>query len=56
MRALLGQLVAAQAEQDPPQGVPLSCLARLVQAFDGKGAARAPGEAPPRRCRAWSSR
>jgi LuxR family maltose regulon positive regulatory protein len=23
----------------PPQGVPLSCLARLVQAFDGKGAA-----------------
>jgi LuxR family maltose regulon positive regulatory protein len=35
--ALLGRLVAARrAEQAPAQGVPLGCLARLVQAFDGE--------------------
>jgi DNA-binding CsgD family transcriptional regulator len=43
MRALLGRLAVAQAEQAPPQGVPLSCLARLVQAFDGKGGASGSG-------------
>jgi LuxR family maltose regulon positive regulatory protein len=37
MGALLGQLVAAhRAKQAPARRIPLSCLARLVQAFDGK--------------------
>jgi LuxR family transcriptional regulator, maltose regulon positive regulatory protein len=36
MGALLGQLVAAhRAKQAPARPIPLSCLARLVQAFDG---------------------
>jgi LuxR family maltose regulon positive regulatory protein len=36
MGALLGQLVAAhRAKQAPARRIPLSCLARLVQAFDG---------------------
>src|SRR6266851_4996579 len=37
MGALLGRLVAAhRAKQAPARRIPLSCLARLVQAFDGK--------------------
>jgi LuxR family transcriptional regulator, maltose regulon positive regulatory protein len=37
MGALLGRLVAAhRAKQAPVRRIPLSCLARLVQAFDGK--------------------
>jgi LuxR family transcriptional regulator, maltose regulon positive regulatory protein len=37
MGALLGRLVAAhRAKQAPARPIPLSCLARLVQAFDGK--------------------
>ncbi len=37
MRALLGRLVAAhRAGQAPAQDLPLGCLARLMQAFDGK--------------------
>ena len=37
MGALLGRLVAAhRAKQAPARPLPLSCLARLVQAFDGK--------------------
>ena len=44
MGALLGRLVAAhRAGQAPARGVPLSCLARLVQAFDAKPAAPGPG-------------
>ena len=36
MGALLGRLVAAhRAKQAPARRIPLSCLARLVQAFDG---------------------
>jgi LuxR family maltose regulon positive regulatory protein len=36
MGALLGQLAAAhRAKQAPARRIPLSCLARLVQAFDG---------------------
>ena len=44
MGALLGRLVAAhRAKQAPARPIPLSCLARLVQAFDGKlNAAAAP--------------
>ena len=44
MGALLGRLVAAhRANQAPAGRIPLSCLARLVQAFDGKpNAAAAP--------------
>ena len=42
--ALLGRLVAAhRAKQAPARRIPLRCLARLVQAFDGKpNAAAAP--------------
>src|SRR6266566_537512 len=37
MGALLGRLVAAhRAKQAPARRIPFSCLARLVQAFDGK--------------------
>ena len=37
MGALLSRLVAAhRAKQAPARRIPLSCLARLVQAFDGK--------------------
>ena len=37
MGALLGRLVAAhRAKQAPARPIPFSCLARLVQAFDGK--------------------
>ncbi len=37
MDALLGRLVAAhRAKQAPARRIPLSCLARLVQAFDSK--------------------
>ncbi len=37
MGALLGRLVAAhRAKQAPAHAIPLRCLARLVQAFDGK--------------------
>ena len=44
MGALLGRLVTAhRAGQAPARGVPLSCLAQLVQAFDGKPAAPGPG-------------
>ena len=44
MGALLGRLVAAhRAKQAPARPIPLSCLARLVQACDGKlNAAAAP--------------
>jgi LuxR family maltose regulon positive regulatory protein len=46
MGALLGRLVAAhRAKQAPARRIPVSCLARLVQAFDGKlnaAAARRP--------------
>ena len=52
MAALLSRLVAAQRSGQAAAGVPLGCLARLLQAFDG----RAPGQVPPpQRCRAWSS-
>ena len=45
MGALLGQLIAAQrAEQTSARGVPLSCLARLMQAFAGERAV--PGSRP----------
>ena len=45
MRALLGRLVAAQrAEQAAARGVPLGCLARLLQAFGQKHAV--PGSGP----------
>jgi LuxR family transcriptional regulator, maltose regulon positive regulatory protein len=44
MGALLGRLAAAQrAEQAPARGVPLGCLARLVQAFGGTPVAAGPG-------------
>jgi LuxR family maltose regulon positive regulatory protein len=52
MGALLGRLAAAhRAKQAPARPIPLSCLARLVQAFDGKLDAAAalrpePGTAP----------
>ena len=50
MAALLGRLAAARrAKQAPARRVPLGCLARLVQAFDGKpdaAAARRPGPGP----------
>ena len=53
MSALLGRLVAARrAGQAPARGVPLSCLARLVQAFDARpaepGSGRAAASAVPR--------
>jgi LuxR family maltose regulon positive regulatory protein len=57
MRALLGRLVAAhRAGQAPARDLPLGCLARLMQAFDGKpamsgqgrrAAAAVPGLAEP---------
>jgi LuxR family maltose regulon positive regulatory protein len=44
MGALLGRLVAAQrAEQAAGHGVPLSCLARLLRAFDATNATPHPG-------------
>ena len=50
MGALLGRLVAAhRAKQAPARRIPLSCLARLVQAFDSKlnaAAARRPEVGP----------
>jgi LuxR family maltose regulon positive regulatory protein len=40
MAALLGRLVAAQrADQAAARGVPLGCLARVLQGFGGKEAA-----------------
>jgi hypothetical protein len=57
MGAPLGRLVAAQrTEQLADRSVPLDYLGRLLQAFDGKRAVPHPGEAPPQRGRAWSSR
>jgi len=44
MAALLGALVAAQrAEQAAARGVPLGCLARVLEAFGEKPAARSAG-------------
>ncbi len=44
MGALLGRLVAAQkAEQAAARGVPLGCLARVLQGFGGKEAAAGAG-------------
>jgi LuxR family maltose regulon positive regulatory protein len=55
MRALLGQLVAAQrAEQPAPRGVPLGCLARVLQGLGENTPRRLPGQVPWQ-CRAWSS-
>src|SRR5262249_41508642 len=39
------------AKQAPARRIPLSCLARLVQAFDGKLNVPRPGEVLPQRCR-----
>ena len=56
MAALLARLVAAQrAEQAAARGVPLGCLARLLQASGGTHAAPGARARPPPRCRAWSS-
>jgi len=53
MGALLGLLVAAQKEdQAAARGVPLGCLARLLQAFGEQPDLRPSGTAG---CRAWSS-
>jgi len=44
MAALLARLVAAQkADQAGARGVPLGCLARVLQAFDGKDAGQGSG-------------
>ncbi len=44
MAALLGRLIAAQkAERAVVAGVPLGCLARLLQAFDGTHDLQRPG-------------
>jgi LuxR family maltose regulon positive regulatory protein len=49
MAALLGRLVAAQkADQPGPGGVPLGCLARVLQAFGGKPVLRSSGPAAVR--------
>ena len=51
MAALLGRLVAAQrTEHTAARRVPLGCLSRLLQAFDGQRS----GPGVPAACRAWS--
>jgi MalT-like TPR region len=56
MAALLTRLIAAQRAAQAAAGVPLGCLARLQRAFDPGTLRQIPGETPPQRRQASSSR